>query len=104
LLETLVKPFRSGNTVFAARYQALLTRSRGMRFIDLDRALFRSAAHLRVLFSVRTPDARQLAAALSGGCSAYLTNDRSLPRIPGPEILSSEGLRRLGVTGARPAA
>ncbi len=29
----------------------------------------------------------QLAAALSGGCSVYLTSDRALPRIPGLEIL-----------------
>ena len=73
--------------ILAARYEALLTRSRGMRFIDLDRTLLRSAAHLRALFSIRTPDALQLAVALSGGCSAYLTDDRSLRRIPGLEIL-----------------
>ncbi len=29
----------------------------------------------------------ELAAALSGGCSVYLTSDRALPRIPGLEIL-----------------
>ncbi len=29
----------------------------------------------------------KLAAALSGGCSVYLTSDRALPRIPGLEIL-----------------
>jgi predicted nucleic acid-binding protein len=87
LLETLVIPYRSGNTALASRYEALLTRSRGIRFIDLDRPLLRSAALLRSRFSVRTPDALQLAAALSGRCSVYLTNDRSLPRIPGLEIL-----------------
>ena len=87
LLETLVIPYRSGNTALAARYEALLTRSRGIRFIDLDRVLLRSAAQLRALFSVRTPDALQLAAALSARCSAYLTNDRSLPVIPGLKIL-----------------
>lgn len=87
LLETLVIPYRSGNTALAARYEALLTKSRGIRFVDLDRRLLRSAAHLRALFAVRTPDAVQLAAALSGGCSVYLTNDRALPRIPGLEIL-----------------
>jgi predicted nucleic acid-binding protein len=65
----------------------LLTRSRGIRFVDLDRALVRSAAHLRALFPVRTPDALQLAAALGGGCRVYLTNDRALPSIPGLEIL-----------------
>ena len=87
LLETLVIPYRSGNTALAARYEALLTRSRGIRFIDLDRLLLRSAAQLCALFSVRTPDALQLAAALSARCSAYLTNDRSLPVIPGLKIL-----------------
>ena len=87
LLETLVIPYRSGNTALAARYEALLTRSRGIRFVDLDRVLLRSAAQLRALFSVRTPDALQLAAALSARCSAYLTNDRSLPVIPGLTIL-----------------
>jgi predicted nucleic acid-binding protein len=87
LLETLVIPYRSGNTTLAARYETLLTKSRGIRFRDLDRPLLRSAAQLRAVFSIRTPDALQLAAALSGGCNVYLTNDRSLPRIPGLAIL-----------------
>ena len=87
LLETLVIPYRSENTALAARYEALLTRSRGIRFMDLDRPLLRIAAQLRAVFSIKTPDALQLAAALSGGCSVYLTDDRSLPRIPGLEIL-----------------
>ncbi len=86
LLETLVIPYRSGDTALATRYEALLTRSRGIRFVDLDRPLLRSAAHLRALFSVRTPDALQLAAALRARCTKYLTNDRALPRIPGLEI------------------
>jgi predicted nucleic acid-binding protein len=86
LLETLVIPYRSGNSALAARYEALLTRSRGIRFVDLDRRLLRSAAHLRALFSVRTPDALQLAAALGNGCTVFLTSDRSLPRIPGLQI------------------
>ena len=37
LLETLVIPYRSGNSALAARYEALLTKSRGIRFVDLDR-------------------------------------------------------------------
>jgi len=43
---------------------------------------------------LETPDALQLAAALSGGCSAYLTNDRSLPRIRGLEILQVKDYAR----------
>ena len=87
LLETLVLPYRSGDADLAERYEALLTQSRGIRFVDLDRALLRGAAQLRAVFRVRTPDALQLAAALTTRCTAYLTNDRDLPRIPGLKVL-----------------
>ncbi|MGH7322467.1 MAG: type II toxin-antitoxin system VapC family toxin [Candidatus Rokuibacteriota bacterium] len=87
LLETLVVPFRSGNTALAERYEAILTRSRGFRLVDLDRPLLRAAAQLRAVVPVKTPDALQLAAALSAGCTAYVTNDRALPRVPGLRIL-----------------
>lgn len=87
LLETLVVPYRVGNVPLAERYEALLTRSRGIRMLDLDRPLLRAAAHLRAGLRVRTPDAIQLAAALAARCSAFLTNDRDLPPVPGLKIL-----------------
>ena len=87
LLETLVVPYRAGNASLADRYEALLTRSRGIRLVDLDRPLLRAAAQLRAVVRVKTPDALQLAAALSAGCTAYLTNDRAIPGIPGLRVL-----------------
>ena len=87
LLETLVAPYRAGNAPLAERYTALLTRSRGIRLVDLHRPLLRAAAQLRATARVKTPDALQLAAALGTHCSAYLTNDRDLPPIPGLRIL-----------------
>jgi len=36
---------------------------------------------LRARYSLRTPDALQLAAALSVGCEAFLTNDHDLERV-----------------------
>lgn len=87
LLETLVVPYRVGNLPLAERYEALLTRSRGIRLLDLDRPLLRAAAQLRAGLRVRTPDALQLAAALAAHCSAYLTNDRALPPVPGLKTL-----------------
>jgi predicted nucleic acid-binding protein len=83
LLEVLVAPYRVGDLPLAERYEALLTRSRGLRLIDLDRDQLRGGAQIRALYNVRTPDALQLAAALSNGCSALLTNDRTLPGLPG---------------------
>lgn len=88
LLEVLVVPYRAGNLTLAARYEAYLSRSRGVRLVDLGRPQLKVAAQLRALHpSVRTPDALQLAAALSAGCPVFVTNDRDLPSVPGLAIL-----------------
>lgn len=87
LLEVLVLPYRVGNAALAARYEALLTRSRGLRLIDLDRPQVRGAAQLRAIYGVRTPDALQLTAALSQRCTAFVTNDRRLPGLPALRVL-----------------
>jgi predicted nucleic acid-binding protein len=88
LLEVLVVPYRAGNIPLAERYEQVLTHSRGLRLIDIDRTQLRAAAQLRALHSsLRTPDAIQVSAALSGGCSVLLTNDRDLPAVPGLRIL-----------------
>jgi len=87
LLEVLIAPYRAGDAALAARYEALLTRSRSLHLVDLDRPLLRSAAQLRATTHIRTPDALQLAAALRARCTAYLTNDRRLPSLPGLRVL-----------------
>jgi len=45
---------------------------------------------LRALHRVRTPDALQLAAAMSERCSAFVTNDRALPAIEGLRVIQLE--------------
>jgi predicted nucleic acid-binding protein len=87
LLEVLVVPYRAGNIALAERYEAVLTRSRGVRMIDLTREHMRLAAQLRAASSVATPDALQLATCLASRCSAFITNDRRLPSIPGLRII-----------------
>jgi predicted nucleic acid-binding protein len=87
LLEVLVVPYRAGNHALAERYEALLTRSRGVRLIDLTRDQLRRAGQLRAASGIRTPDALQVAAALSAQCAAFVTNDRRLPAVPGLRII-----------------
>ncbi|MDB5399025.1 MAG: hypothetical protein QOD93_454 [Acetobacteraceae bacterium] len=87
LLEVLVVPYRANNDALAARYEALLTNSRGVRLIDVTRDQLRRASRLRASTGMRTPDALQLSAAQEAGCSAFLTNDRRLPAVPGLRIL-----------------
>jgi predicted nucleic acid-binding protein len=84
LLEVLVIPYRAGDVQLADRYEALLTRSRGLKLIDLDRSVLRAGAALRARSpATRTTDALQLATALAGSCKSFLTNDRELPAVPG---------------------
>jgi predicted nucleic acid-binding protein len=93
LLEVLVVPFRSGDLALARRYEALLTRSRGLTLVELGRPLLRAAAQLRAVHGVRTPDALQLAAALARGCGCFLTNDRRLPSLPSLPVLQLRDFR-----------
>jgi len=87
LLEVLVVPYRAGDLTLAERYETLLTRSRGIRMVDLDGALLRAGAQIRAVTGMRTPDALQVAAALRTRSTAYLTNDRRLPDVPGLRVL-----------------
>jgi predicted nucleic acid-binding protein len=87
LLEVVVVPSRAGNRILAERYEALLTRSRGVQLVDVSRDQLRAAAQLRAVTRVKTPDALQLVAALSAGCTSFVTNDRRLPPIPGLRLV-----------------
>lgn len=87
LLEVLVVPYRAGDFALADRYEDALTRSR-IRLVEIDRAQLRGAAQLRSAHrGIRTPDALQINAARSARCSAFVTNDKDLPTIPGLNIL-----------------
>lgn len=94
LLETLMVPYREGNRALAERYQAQLTRGRNLELVPLDVHLLRTAAKLRALAAVRTPDALQLAAAMRAGCTDFVTNDRRLPEIPDLTILQLSAFLR----------
>jgi predicted nucleic acid-binding protein len=87
LLEVMVVPYRTGRLDLSDRYEEVLTRSRNLSLIEIDRAQLRAAAQLRAVYSLRTPDALQIAAALSERCTAFLTNDRRLPSIAGLRIV-----------------
>jgi predicted nucleic acid-binding protein len=76
----LVVPLGAGHAPLAERYEAHLSRARGLRLVEIDRPLLRSAAQVRARHpSVRTPDAIQLATALAAGCTTFVTGDRDLP-------------------------
>jgi predicted nucleic acid-binding protein len=86
LLETIVAPLRTGNMVIARQYERVLTQSR-LRLVEIDFALIRAAAHVRAATRLKTPDALQVASALSAGCEVLVTNDGRIPPMPGLRVL-----------------
>jgi predicted nucleic acid-binding protein len=93
LLEVLVVPLRTENHGLARDYQEVLTASRGIRLVDVDHTQLRAAAGLRAKHGLRTPDALQLAAALTTGCAAFVTNDGRLRDLPGLRVLQLRDFR-----------
>lgn len=87
LLETLVIPLRAKDIKLANHYEQLLTRSKGLTLLSLEKDLLRLGAQLRATLKIKTPDALQIAAAQQQNCRVFVTNDRRLPKIPGLQIL-----------------
>jgi len=87
LMEVLVVPYRNDDAALASRYEALLTRSRGLRCLNIDRPVLKAAAEVRARLKLKPPDAIQVAAAMEANCRVFLTNDRRIPAVPGLKIL-----------------
>ena len=94
LLEVLVHPIRDGNAELAQRYRDLLFETEGLSTVEIDQAIAEEAARLRASYNIRTPDAIQLATAIFGGASFFLTNDIHLPSLPNLKTLVLEDLKK----------
>jgi predicted nucleic acid-binding protein len=90
LHEVLVVPIRIGNSQLTDRYEWLLTQSQGIHLVDVTREQLVSAARLRAAIRIKTPDALQVVAAMSAGCTSLITNDRRLPIVPGLNVIQLE--------------
>lgn len=93
LVEVLVYPLRRGDAALANRYRNILFNSPGLRTIEIFREIAETAAQLRADYNLRSPDSIQMATAIWGGASFFLTNDARLPSVPGLEVLVLEELR-----------
>ncbi|ABA22931.1 PilT protein-like protein [Trichormus variabilis ATCC 29413] len=92
ITEVLVYPLRQGNTILAQQYRDILLNSQGLTTIEVFPDIAETAAQLRANHNLRTPDAIQIATAIRGGASFFLTNDARLPSLPGLPVLVLEQL------------
>ncbi len=87
LLEVLVHPLRSNETALIAEYRDILLNTPNLTTFEVNSAIAEEAARLRAGHHLRAPDAIQLATAISGGASFFLTNDLRFPEIEHLKIL-----------------
>ena len=78
-LECRVKPIRDGEAALLIAFDSYFA---GIisEVIPLTRPVVDLATELRARYGFKTPDAIHLAAAITGGCDLFLTNDYSLDK------------------------
>jgi predicted nucleic acid-binding protein len=92
LTEVLVQPKRMGDLDLENNYRQVLQHGRHFTLLPIDHGIAEHAADLRSRYSIRTPDALQIAAVLSVGGQAFLTNDKRLKQMTELKILILDDL------------
>ena len=87
LLEVLVHPFRAGNETLAGKYRDILLFSEGLTTFEILHDVSEMASRLRARYSLRTPDAIQIAVGILYGATHFLTNDPNLKKISDIKVI-----------------
>jgi len=87
LLEVLVHPLRTGNEALAEKYREILLYSKGLTTFEIFNEVSEVSAKLRAKYSIKTPDAIQLATGVLSKADRFLTNDPNLKKISEIKVL-----------------
>ena len=80
LLEVLVHPLKQKDESLAHKYNDILLSSPNIETVPVTPATAQAAAELRANSNLKTPDAIQLATAITHQATTFLTNDRDFRR------------------------
>ena len=84
-MECKVAPLALGDLATLGDYEAFFS-STAVCILELTADVFDGAAEIRADHGIGVLDALHLAAAVAGGCEAFLTNDARLSRFPDIQI------------------
>jgi predicted nucleic acid-binding protein len=87
LLEVLIHPFRTGNEALAEKYRDILLYSEGLNTFEIFHEISEASARLRAKYSIKTPDALQIAVGILYGANKFLTNDPDLRKVSEIQVL-----------------
>ena len=81
LLEVLVLPFKTKNESLAEKYREILLYAEGLTTFEIFHEVSELSSKLRAKYSIRTPDAIQIAVGIIYGADAFLTNGSRLKKV-----------------------
>jgi len=87
IMELTVKPLRIGRPDIADEYRRFLDHFPHLSVVELSREVIHRATELRAMNGLRVADALQIAACLTSGATAFVTNDLRLRRVQDLEIV-----------------
>ena len=90
LLEILVKPKQENQLKAVADYRDLLLSFPHLKFFPVDQHVSEIASTVRAKYSVKTPDAIQVATAIARGADLFITNDEQLKKIKEIDVVLLE--------------
>jgi predicted nucleic acid-binding protein len=88
LLEILVVPKRLGLTALCQKYRELLDSFPNLSLQPIDRDILEIASDIRAAYTIRTPDAIQLATALSARADFFISQDARIKKMEAIRIVS----------------
>ena len=87
LAEILTKPFADKNFALVDEIKFTIRSFAVLSVVAIDERLAEAAALIRARYTVRLPDALQIAAAIHGEATLFLTNDKRMKKVDAIEIL-----------------
>ena len=85
--EILTKPFADKNFSLADEIKFTLKSFSSLSVASIDEKLAETAALIRARYTIRLPDALQVAAAIQGEATLFLTNDKRVKKVDAVEVL-----------------
>ena len=94
LLEGLVMPIRNNDVELVRGFRDFFYHTHHIKTIEVTSEIAEESARIRASYTtIKTPDAIQIATAISSGASVFLTNDLQLASIPDSEVLVLDKLK-----------
>jgi predicted nucleic acid-binding protein len=87
LAEILTKPLVDKNFPLVDEIKFTIKAFSTLSMVAIDEKLAEAAALIRARHAIRLPDALQIAAALQGEATLFITNDKRLKKVDGVEVL-----------------